>query len=103
MQMLDAAAEDSGYLSRTARKRRVVPNPRTGQVHAKVMPHVHEEILRESKQRGVQQGVLIEEMWSTRLPPHIYWQITAAAKARGMRQGELIEAAWQLYRECGKS
>ena len=34
-----------------------------GQVHAKVMPHVADEIANEAKRRGVQQGVLIEEAW----------------------------------------
>lgn len=100
MRMLDAAAEKQGYVNRSARKRKIVPNPRTGQVHAKVMPRVHKEILLESKRRGVQQGVLIEEMWNMRIPHHIYWQITEAAKARGMCQGELIEEAWNMYREA---
>lgn len=76
------------------RKRRIVPNPRTSQLHAKVLPDVYEEILLESKRRGVQQGVLIEEIWSMRIPPNIYWQISELAKARGIRQGELIEKMW---------
>ena len=103
MQMLDAAAEGQGYVNRSARKRKIAPNPRTGQVHAKVMPRVHKEILIESKRRGVQQGVLIEEMWNTRITPHVYWQITEAAKDRGIRQGELIAEVWSRYQESDKS
>ena len=38
--------------------------PRTGQVHAKVMPDVSDEIAEEARRRGVQQGVLIEEAWA---------------------------------------
>ena len=81
------------------RKRRVVPNPRTSQLHAKVLPDIYEEILIESKRRGVQQGVLIEEIWTMRLPPNIYWQITESAKARGIRQGELIEEMWHRFQD----
>jgi hypothetical protein len=39
------------------------PSPRTGQVHAKVLPAIAREISREAVQRGVQQGGLIEEAW----------------------------------------
>jgi hypothetical protein len=40
-------------------------NPRTGQVHARVLPPIHIEIASEARRRGVQQGVLIEEMWAS--------------------------------------
>lgn len=60
----DAAAEQHGFVNREPPKRRGrLPSPRTGQVHAKVMPSVADEISEEAKRRGVQQGVLIEEAW----------------------------------------
>ncbi len=39
-------------------------SPRTGQVHAKVLPEVAAEIAAEAAERGVTQGVLIEEAWA---------------------------------------
>jgi len=61
----DAAAEQHGFINREPPKRRGrQPSPRTGQVHAKVMPHIADEIADEAKRRGVQQGVLIEEAWA---------------------------------------
>ena len=61
----DQAAEKHGFVDRTPRKRRGrKPSPRTGQVHAKVMPDVAKEIANEARARGVQQGVLIEEAWA---------------------------------------
>ncbi|MBM1691568.1 chromosome partitioning protein ParB [Sulfitobacter geojensis] len=61
----DEAAEKHGFVERTPKKRRGrKPSPRTGQVHAKVMPNVSREISREASARGVQQGVLIEEAWA---------------------------------------
>lgn len=61
----DAAAEKHGFVERAPKKRRGrKPSPRTGQVHAKVMPDVSREISREAAERGVQQGVLIEEAWA---------------------------------------
>lgn len=61
----DAAAEKHGFVERAPKKRRGrKPSPRTGQVHAKVMPEVSREISREASERGVQQGVLIEEAWA---------------------------------------
>jgi hypothetical protein len=61
----DAAAEQHGFVDRDPKPRRGrQPSPRTGQVHAKVMPHVADEIADEAKRRGVQQGVLIEEAWA---------------------------------------
>lgn len=60
----DTAAEQHGFIDRGGQGRRGRrPSPRTGQVHAKVLPHVAEEIAAESQRRGVQQGVLIEEAW----------------------------------------
>ena len=61
----DAAAEKHGFVERAPKKRRGrKPSPRTGQVHAKVLPEVAREISQEAKFRGVQQGVLIEEAWA---------------------------------------
>jgi hypothetical protein len=61
----DAAAEEHGFIDREPRRKRGrAPSPRTGQVHAKVMPHVSDEIADEAKRRGVQQGVIIEEAWA---------------------------------------
>lgn len=61
----DVAAEKHGFVERTPKKRRGrKPSPRTGQVHAKVMPEVSQDISREAAERGVQQGVLIEEAWA---------------------------------------
>ena len=61
----DEAGEKLGFEDRTPRKKRGRPrSPRTGQVHAKVMPHVAKEISSEARRRGVQQGVLIEEAWA---------------------------------------
>ncbi len=65
MAKTDEAAEKHGFVERTPQKRRGrKPSPRTGQVHAKVMPDVSREISREATRRGVQQGVLIEEAWA---------------------------------------
>jgi len=61
----DTAGEQHGFVGREpGRKRGRQPSPRTGQVHAKVMPHIADEIAEEAKRRGVQQGVLIEEAWA---------------------------------------
>lgn len=61
----DAAAEKHGFVERAPKKRRGrKPSPRTGQIHAKVMPEVSREISQEARSRGVQQGVLIEEAWA---------------------------------------
>jgi hypothetical protein len=65
MERADAAGEQHGFVNRDPPKKRGrQPSPRTGQVHAKVMPHVADEIANEAKRRGVQQGVLIEEAWA---------------------------------------
>jgi len=61
----DAVGEQHGFVAREpGRKRGRQPSPRTGQVHAKVMPNVADEIADEAKRRGVQQGVIIEEAWA---------------------------------------
>ena len=61
---LDHVAEENGFVDRTPKKKRGRPaSPRTGQVHAKVLPGISEAIAHEAKRRGVQQGVLIEEAW----------------------------------------
>lgn len=60
----ERAGEELGFIAREGQKRRGrKPSPRTGQVHAKVMPNVSDEIANEAKRRGVQQGVIIEEAW----------------------------------------
>lgn len=61
----DRAGEDLGFVDRDPVKRRGrKPSPRTGQVHAKVLPHVAEEIAAEARRRGVQQGVVLEDAWA---------------------------------------
>ncbi|AYO75458.1 MULTISPECIES: chromosome partitioning protein ParB [Sphingomonadaceae] len=62
----DEAAEEHGFVSRDPEPRKAGrrPSPRTGQVHAKVLPHVALEIADEAQRRGVTQGVLIEEAWA---------------------------------------
>ena len=61
----DAAAEQHGFVAREPTRRRGrLPSPRTGQVHAKVMPEVADDIASEAQRRGVTQGVLIEEAWA---------------------------------------
>lgn len=61
----DRVGEDLGFVDRDPVKRRGrKPSPRTGQVHAKVLPHVAEEIAAEARRRGVQQGVVLEEAWA---------------------------------------
>ncbi len=63
-QKVEKVAEELGFIDREPKKKRGRPkSPRTGQVHAKVMPNVAEEIAAEARRRGVQQGVLIEEAW----------------------------------------
>lgn len=61
---IDRAGDKHGFVDRAPRKKRGrPPSPRTGQVHAKVLPEFAQEISAEAKRRGVQQGVLIEEAW----------------------------------------
>lgn len=65
VEKIDRAGEAHGFVDRSPKKKRGrPPSPRTGQVHAKVLPHISEEIAAEAKRRGVQQGVLIEEAWA---------------------------------------
>lgn len=62
---VDDAGQHHGFVDRSPKKKRGrAPSPRTGQVHAKVLPHVSAEIAAEAKRQGVQQGVLIEEAWA---------------------------------------
>lgn len=64
IQTVDRAGEQHGFVAREATRRRGrPPSPRTGQVHAKVLPHIADEIAAESTRRGVTQGILIEEAW----------------------------------------
>lgn len=65
IQTVDRAGEQHGFVAREAAGRRGrPPSPRTGQVHAKVLPHIADGIAAEATQRGVTQGILIEEAWS---------------------------------------
>jgi hypothetical protein len=65
IEKIDLAGDELGFVPREGQKRRGRrPSPRTGQVHAKVMPQVSDEIAAEAKRRGVQQGVVIEEAWA---------------------------------------
>ena len=71
VEKIDRAGEAHGFIDRSPKKKRGrPPSPRTGQVHAKVLPHVSEEISEEAKRRGVQQGVLIEESWALYCAEH---------------------------------
>lgn len=61
----DKIGEARGFVPREPAGKRGRPkSPRTGQVHAKVMPEVSDAIAAEARRRGVQQGVLIEEAWA---------------------------------------
>lgn len=61
----DEAGAQHGFVAREPKGRPGrPPSPRTGQVHAKTLPHVAEEIAAEALRRGVTQGVLIEEAWT---------------------------------------
>lgn len=69
---IDRAGEAAGFVSRDPLPAATLPvrgrgrpaSPRTGQVHAKVLPEVADEIAAEAQRRGVTQGVLIEEAWA---------------------------------------
>ncbi len=62
---VDKAGEQHGFVARESKGRPGrPPSPRTGQVHAKVLPHVAEEIAAEARRRGAQQGIIIEEAWA---------------------------------------
>ncbi len=61
----DSAGVKHGFVDREPKKQRGrKPSPRTGQVHAKVLPAIADAIADEAKRRGVQQGVVIEEAWA---------------------------------------
>lgn len=65
IEKIDLAGDELGFVPREGQKRRGRrPSPRTGQIHAKVIPQVSDEIAAEAKRRGVQQGVVIEEAWA---------------------------------------
>lgn len=71
VEKIDRAGEAHGFVDRSPKKKRGrPPSPRTGQVHAKVLPNVSAEISAEAKRRGVQQGVLIEEAWALYCAEH---------------------------------
>lgn len=64
LEKADRAGVEHGFVPRSPEKRRGrKPSPRVGQVHAKVMPNVSDEIADEARRRGVTQGVIIEEAW----------------------------------------
>lgn len=64
VEKIDRAGDTHGFIDRSPKKKRGRPaSPRTGQVHAKVLPEYSEEIAAEATRRGVTQGVLIEEAW----------------------------------------
>lgn len=64
VEKIDRAGDAHGFVDRSPKKKRGRPaSPRTGQVHAKVLPGYSEEISAEATRRGVTQGVLIEEAW----------------------------------------
>ena len=65
IEKVDRAGETQGFIDREPKRRGGRPrSPRTGQVHAKVLPNVSREIAEEAKRRGVQQGVILEEAWA---------------------------------------
>ncbi len=71
VEKIDRAGDAHGFVDRSPKKKRGRPaSPRTGQVHAKVLPHVSEGISSEAKRRGVQQGVLVEEAWALYCEKH---------------------------------
>lgn len=73
----DSAGQKHGFVDREPKKQRGrKPSPRTGQVHAKVLPHIAEEIANEQRRTGKTQGVLIEEAWA------LY------CRAKGLASGE---------------
>lgn len=64
LKAVDRAGEAQGFVAREPRRGGRRPSPRTGQIHAKVLPDVRDQILEEATRRGVTQGVLIEEAWA---------------------------------------
>ena len=64
LKAVEEVSEELGFVTREAgSKRGRKASPRTGQVHAKVLPAVAEGISCEARRRGVQQGVILEEAW----------------------------------------
>ena len=71
LERAEARGEELGFVSREAapaEKRGRKPSPRTGQIHAKVLPNVSEALAEEARKRGVQQGVILEEALA------LYWK-----------------------------
>lgn len=64
LKRIDKAGDAADFVSREPARRGRRPSPRTGQIHAKVMPAVQEEIAALAAERGVTQGVIIEEAWA---------------------------------------
>ena len=64
LRAVDDRAAEQGFVAREGSRGGRKPSPRTGQVHAKVLPTVRDELLEEATRRGVTQGVLIEEAWA---------------------------------------
>lgn len=64
LKAVDDRAEAQGFVAREGTRGGRKPSPRVGQVHAKVLPEVRDELLEEAARRGVTQGVLIEEAWA---------------------------------------
>ena len=64
LRAVDETADARGFVAREGGRGGRKPSPRTGQVHAKVLPQVRDELLDEAARRGVTQGVLIEEAWA---------------------------------------
>lgn len=60
----DEAGERHGFVAREAGRRGRRPSPRTGQVHAKVLPEIADAIADEARRRGVTQGVVLEDAWA---------------------------------------
>lgn len=68
---VDKAADKLGFVEREPKRRGGrAPSPRTGQIHAKVFPHVQEQIAAEARVKGTQQGVVIEEAWALYCEKH---------------------------------
>lgn len=69
---VDQAGEQLGFVPRDTPGRRGgrVPSPRTGQIHAKVLPDISDAVKLEARRRGVEQGILIEEMWALYIAHH---------------------------------
>lgn len=70
LERVESLGEELGFISREASegtKRGRKPSPRTGQIHAKVLPDVSAALAEEARARGVQQGVILEEALA------LYW------------------------------